>query len=282
MKVVGISETNDVQINVLGHFQLRRNGQKIDLPAGAARLAALLAVRRHPMARLRIATLLWPGSSPAAARTDLRCAVHQLRRGCPRALNVDGKALLLDADTYVDLHEAERLSNCLSVGTWSGDARQALRLLCEDVLADWTDDWLSDFQAQHRMNRGLALERLSEMLSRDRRHGAAVDAALLSVAADPLRESAWLALVRAHVCEGNFGQALSEVDRFGGLLMQELGECVHARFLREVASLVRERQLPLAHASHQASSAHAGWGCTDPGPGEVTVDLGSAAPVARR
>ena len=280
MNVVGIRGTNDVEIDVLGHFRLWQSSQKIELPAGAARLAALLAVGRGPMPRLRIATLLWPGSSPSAARTDLRCAVHQLRRDCPRALNVDGEVLLLDAGTYVDLHEAVRLGSSLSAGTWSGDARYALRLLGDDVLADWADDWLGDVRAQHRVNRSLALERLSEILSRDRRHGAAVDAALLSVEADSLRESAWLALVRAHVCEGNLGQALLEAARFEGLLMQELGVSVHARFLREIASLVRERRI--AQTSHQPSSAHAEWRCVDTGRVGMTVNLGSAAPVARR
>jgi DNA-binding SARP family transcriptional activator len=243
MDMVWIADINAVQIAVLGHFRLWHSGRVIELPSGATRLAALLAVVRHPMARPRIAALLWPGSPPAAARTDLRSAVHQLRRGCSRVLRADGEALFLGTDTRVDLYEAESLGNSLSAGAWLGDAQHALGLLCDDVLADWTDDWLSDVQTQHRLSRSFALERLSEALSRDGRHGAAVDAALLSVEADPLRESAWLALVRAHASEGNFGQALLEADRFVELVMRDLGVCVRAQFLQEVAALVEVRQL---------------------------------------
>lgn len=247
------SEVSVVRLSVLGHFCLRRSGRPVELSVGAARLVALLTISRQPLARSRAAGLLWPRSSSAAARTDLRSAIHQVRRGCAQILDLSDEALTLGPDLCVDLYEAERLSVALSTGTWSGDPVHALRLLCDDVLQDWTDEWLSEAQRQHRLCRSLALGWLSEALSGEGRHGAAVDAAMLAVEADPLRDSAWLALVRAHASGGNLSQALSEVDRFRELLNHELGVGVPACLLQEVASLASCRQRRQGQISHQAS-----------------------------
>jgi DNA-binding SARP family transcriptional activator len=277
---VATAEVSTVHVSVLGHFCLRRSGQPIGLSVCAARLVALLTISRQPLARSRAAGLLWPGSSPTAARTDLRSAIHQVRRGCARILDLSDEALTLHPDLGVDLYEAERLSVALSTGTWSGDPAHALRLLRDDVLQDWTDEWLGEAQWQHRLHRSLALGWLSEALSREGRHGAAVDAAMLAVEADPLQDSARLALVRAHASGGNLSQALAEVDRFRELLNRELGEGVPACLLQEVASLVSRRQRRQGQTSHQASL----WGLPSAAPGLAWPATGvrPTAPMARR
>jgi DNA-binding SARP family transcriptional activator len=242
-----------VHVSVLGNFCLRRSGQPVELSAGAARLVALLAISRQPVVRSKAAGVLWPGSSPTAARTDLRSALHQLRRGCARILDFSEDALALHPDTRVDLWDAERLSIALSTRSWSGSPVHALRLLRDDVLQDWADEWVGEAQRQHRLHRSLALGWLSEALSEGGRHGAAVDAAMLAVEADPLQESAWLALVRAHASQGNLGQVLSEVDRFRELLISELGTGVPACLLRELALLTGYRPAHPGQSSHQVS-----------------------------
>ena len=68
-----------------------------------------------------------------------------------------------------------------------------------------------------------ALESLAARLRRQGRHGAAVDAALAAVAAEPLRETAQRALVAAHLAEGNVIEAIRGYRRFAALLHDELG-----------------------------------------------------------
>lgn len=273
-------EVNAIHVSVLGNFCLRRSGRPVELSVGAARLVGLLAISRRPLTRSRVAGLLWPGSSHTAARTDLRSAIHQVQRRCARILDLSGGVLTLRPELGVDLYEAERLSVSLSTGTWSGDPARALGLLCDDVLQDWTDEWLGEAQRQHRLDRCLALGRLSDTLSREGKHGAAVDAAMLAVEADSLQDSAWLALVRAHACEGNLGQALCEMDRFRELLNRELGAGVPARLLQEVASLVSSRQRRLGHTSHQAAPLELPWAASVvPWP---EAGVGPTAPMARR
>jgi DNA-binding SARP family transcriptional activator len=52
---------------------------------------------------------------------------------------------------------------------------------------------------------------------------AAVEAALEAVALEPLRESAHRAVIRAHLVEGNRGEALRQLGELRRLLLEELG-----------------------------------------------------------
>jgi DNA-binding SARP family transcriptional activator len=55
------------------------------------------------------------------------------------------------------------------------------------------------------------------------RFGEAVDAALLAVSAEPLRESAQRALIEAHVAEGNLAEAHRTYIFYRNLVRRELG-----------------------------------------------------------
>jgi DNA-binding SARP family transcriptional activator len=55
------------------------------------------------------------------------------------------------------------------------------------------------------------------------RFGEAVQAGLAAVKAEPLRESAQRSLIRAHLAEGNLGEALRQYHSFRRLLLEELG-----------------------------------------------------------
>src|SRR6266545_404812 len=70
-----------------------------------------------------------------------------------------------------------------------------------DLLPDWYDDWVV-------IERG--------------RHGQAIQAALLAVGEEPLRESAHRILVRAHLAQGNQGEAILHYRRYRKALHQEL------------------------------------------------------------
>lgn len=48
-------------------------------------------------------------------------------------------------------------------------------------------------------------------------------AGLAAVSRDPLRESGYRALVRAHLAEGNAGEALRSYNQYAGIAARELG-----------------------------------------------------------
>jgi DNA-binding SARP family transcriptional activator len=68
-----------------------------------------------------------------------------------------------------------------------------------------------------------ALEALADRLAAARRYGEALQAAHAAVLAEPLRESAHRAVVRAHLAEGNVSEAARAYDAFRVLLADELG-----------------------------------------------------------
>jgi DNA-binding SARP family transcriptional activator len=95
--------------------------------------------------------------------------------------------------------------------------------LAEDLLPDWTEDWVLTRRDHHTQLRVRSLEALCLRLSATGRAGAAVQAGMLATAGDPLRESAHRALVIAHLAEGNLAGAAKQYAALGLLLWEELG-----------------------------------------------------------
>ena len=75
-------------VQLLGEFELRLGDCRLP-PLESARAEALLAYlllhRDAPQPRQRLASLLWPESSEAQSRTNLRHLLHTLRRALPQA-----------------------------------------------------------------------------------------------------------------------------------------------------------------------------------------------------
>jgi DNA-binding SARP family transcriptional activator len=86
------------------------------------------------------------------------------------------------------------------------------------------DDWAI---AERERLRELYLElvtRLGELAFPEARYGEAVQRASRVLAADPIRETAFRLLMRAHAREGNRAVALRAYRRYAETLQRELGE----------------------------------------------------------
>ena len=68
-----------------------------------------------------------------------------------------------------------------------------------------------------------ALEALSRQEALAGRFAVAIDLAFAAIAIEPLQESAHLAVIEAHVAEGNLAAAVRQYDRYSRLLADELG-----------------------------------------------------------
>jgi DNA-binding SARP family transcriptional activator len=68
-----------------------------------------------------------------------------------------------------------------------------------------------------------ALEAVCDRLITAGRYGEAIDAGLAAVAAEPLRESAHRVLIKAHLAEGNHGEADRQYQLCRHILRDELG-----------------------------------------------------------
>ena len=105
------------RIRLLGQFDLRIGGEVVrplDSVRAESLLAYLLLHRNGPATRQRLAFLLWPDSTEAQARTNLRHVLHTLRRRLPEAdryLEVTPRTLRWRAESpyWLDVAAFEQL-----------------------------------------------------------------------------------------------------------------------------------------------------------------------------
>ena len=85
-----------LQIRLLGQFDVRSAGKRIDIPsrAGQSLLAYLLLNAGTPQRRERLAGLLWPDTSDENARHNLRTELWRIRKALGSRDAVDNDYLL--------------------------------------------------------------------------------------------------------------------------------------------------------------------------------------------
>ena len=95
--------------------------------------------------------------------------------------------------------------------------------LAGDLLPDWCDDWVLDEREGLRQTRLHTLETLARRLGASGRHADAIQAALVAIRLEPLRETAHRSLIEIHLTEGNWSEACRQFQRYRKLLREELG-----------------------------------------------------------
>lgn len=223
-----------VQLSVLGGFELSDVGANTDLPAGASRVLAMLAIADRAIARSTIAGTLWPDATEAHAQASLRSTLTRLTAVHRSALIVDSREIALAHSVSVDLRDGRALAHrlvLLDTKIAAADMSQAATLLLsDDLLPDWYDDWLNTDAQQWRELRFHALQALALRLAIERRYSEAADAAYAAIAAEPLRETGHAALIRVHLAEGNRSAAHDAADAYRLRLQNELNAQPSAQF----------------------------------------------------
>jgi DNA-binding SARP family transcriptional activator len=92
-----------------------------------------------------------------------------------------------------------------------------------ELLPGWYDDWVLLERERTRQRLLHALEALSREHRAAGRCAEAVEAALVAVNAEPLRESAHRELLESHLAEGNWVEAMHNVRRLSAV-RQAIGE----------------------------------------------------------
>jgi DNA-binding SARP family transcriptional activator len=218
------SVTPLVELQLLNAFELRSDGVRVTLPMSAQRLVAFVALQNRPLLRPYVAGSLWLDTPDERAAANLRSALWRINRLSRPLIEAAGQQLRLSSDVRVDYRDAERLAldevHELSDGA---NADCDLTPFAGDLLPDWYDDWVLIERERFRQLRLRALEALCERLACAGRLGEALDAGLLSVAGEPLRESAHRALIRVHLADGNACEAIRQYRLCRRLLRDQLG-----------------------------------------------------------
>lgn len=219
-------------MQLLGEFRLHTaDGETRELDSARAEsLLAFLALNadaRH--SRQRLAGLLWPESSEAQARTNLRHLLHTMRRDIedvdalitvtPRTVAWRGAGYRVDAmDFAAALDETATLTGA--------DRLDALRTAVAeypgDLLPSHDSDWVRTERERLRDRFCDALEDLGALLAEDR-PAEAIPVLERLVTDDPLRESAYRRLIRVYQACGDHAHAVQTYHRCTAVLERELG-----------------------------------------------------------
>jgi DNA-binding SARP family transcriptional activator len=241
-------------VHLLAGPYVTLGAERREVPEGSKQLLAFVALRRRRVERRQAAGMLWPFGDEERAAGNLRSALWRLRRVGINVVAADKWSLVLNAEVLVDLHLTEEWATRLIAGrpdardlAVSPSVADAL-----DLLPGFYDDWVLIERERIRQRILHALEALSEMLAAVGRFADAIEAALLATSAEPLRESAQRALIKAHITEGNLTEARRSYHAYRDLVYRELGVAPSDEFVACLGisqagpSLVPRGRVPLA------------------------------------
>ncbi|MDH3755302.1 MAG: transcriptional regulator [Acidimicrobiia bacterium] len=209
-----------IRLQLLGGFSVTVDGEPVDVAPSAQRFLAGIALLGGSANRTHLAETLWPDSPSKRGLANLRSAVWRMPDNVREGIEKVGLVVRLDHRWSIDLDTAAREALGLRTGTRPEAIDRSL--FGNDLLPDWDEHWLIIRRERHRQLRLHALEDLAAAQITEGRALDAVDSALEAVLAEPLRESAQLLLVRAHIAAGNRCAALDQFERFRELLHAEL------------------------------------------------------------
>ncbi len=232
---------NGTLVGLMRAFTLRDGDAPVDVPHSAQRLLAFLALHDRPLLRPYVAGCLWTDAPEPRAAASLRSALWRLGPGS-RVVHATATHLRLGEGVAIDLAAAARERAPRARFDARNCARRtyAMLIAAGDVLPDWYDDWVLLERERFRQVRLHALEVLSRRLADAGRIGEAIDAAILAVTIEPLRESAHRAVIVLHLEEGNVGEAMRQFETYRTLLARDLD----LEPSPELARLVQRRKQP--------------------------------------
>jgi DNA-binding SARP family transcriptional activator len=219
------ADTGAQVVRLLGGPYVTAGSRRQEVPEGSKQLLAFVALRRRRVDRRHAAGTLWSGVDEERAAGNLRSALWRLRRAGIDVLLADKWSLALRPDVLVDVHLMDQWANRLIGGTASA-ADLAVSPSWADVLEllpGWYDDWVLVERERLRQRVLHALEELSRRLASAGRFADALEAAIVAIGAEPLRESAQRVLIEAHVAEGNLSEARRIWRDYRDLVHRELG-----------------------------------------------------------
>lgn len=210
-------------LRVLTEFQFLVEDRPVLLPHSVERVLAFLGMNNAPVKRARIAGSLWPDIAESRANGGLRSALWRLRR-VTGVIREQNHSLALSPDVNVDIADMTELTRALV----TRPTRPALDRIpdlvgASAILPGWDDEWLVVERERYRIRRLRALEKSAEALLTAGDHAGALDAALASVDTEPYRETAHRLVIRVHIAEGNYAEAIRAYQSYCALVSDELG-----------------------------------------------------------
>ena len=211
-----------LEVGLQRRFGVVADAVACEVPHSSQRLVACLAIHGVPLSRDAVAAQLWSNVTGDRAAAALRTALWRLGPLARRLVDAGQGRLALTRGVVVDFRATARRAEAILSGEGvTGDV--AVLRDAGDLLPDWYDDWVIIERERFRQLRIDALETLCAQLSAGGEYSHATDAGLAAIVAEPLREQAHRALIRAHLAAGNPGEARRQYRLLRQLLARELG-----------------------------------------------------------
>ncbi len=245
------------RLNLLGGFALvSGGGGKLNLPTRKDRLLlAHLALKAgQPQAREKLAGLLWGDRGEAQARDSLKQALAGIRQAFRQA---DADPIRADRES-ITLEPAGIAIDALEFADFAADpatAGQAIALykgaLLEgiDAAAPEFDDWLKPERERLAALAERALEQLAQTAGTNGTIDEAIQFGRRLLAADPLSEPVYCALMRLLARRGDNTSALKLYSDCRDALQKGLGVPPDSRTEALYRDIVTDRLSPTAAAS---------------------------------
>jgi DNA-binding SARP family transcriptional activator len=212
-------------LRLLGGPYLVVGGLRTSVPEGCQRLLVLLALQGGRVLRRQAAGLLWPEAGEDRAAGNLRSVLWRLRGTGAGVVESDKSAVWLHPSTGTDVASVRLWAARLIEGRAGPDDLHTSWWHPEAIhlLPGWYDEWIVYERERLRQQVLHALECLAQVLVAAGRYAEGIEAALLAVEIEPLRESAQRRLLEAHLAEGNVNEARRALTAYAALLIRELG-----------------------------------------------------------
>jgi DNA-binding SARP family transcriptional activator len=278
--------TTMLHIHLLGDFRLVYGDTPV-IAINTLRLQSLLAYlvlhRYAPQSRSHLAFLLWPDSTEAQARTNLRHQFHLLRQALPEAdrfLYADAQTLQWQSDAPSTLDVADFESRVAQVTSVKA-LQEAVELYFGDLLPSCYDDWILPERERLHQTFIEALERLIGRLEDERDYPTAISNAQRLLRYDPLHEETYRHLMRLYALSGDRASALRVYHICTTILQRELAvesspatREVYERLLNvaapsvspAVSSSVLKALSPLVGRQQEWTQLQAAWRTAATGP----------------
>jgi DNA-binding SARP family transcriptional activator len=212
------------RLRLLGDFDLEYAHSAIAVSAFGQRLIAYLAIEQRPIHRSHVAGVFWPDVSEGRARGNLRTQLWRLRLQVRPIVEDTHGFLSLTSDIAIDVRDLTTMARRALESSGEPDARLAGAMVrSDDVLVDWSEDWVVVERERFHQLRLHTLERLCGELALQGEFGQAIELCLRAVSSEPLRESAQRQLIQVYLAEGNGVDALRQFHAYEALISDELG-----------------------------------------------------------
>jgi DNA-binding SARP family transcriptional activator len=231
-------EPQTVRVVLLGGFGVSFGDTPL-ASVGTPRLQSLLAYvllhRQTPQSRQQLAFLLWPDSSEAQARTNLRNLIHRLQHTLPHVAQLldikpsglgwrDPARVVLDvADFDAAILAAEQARRRGDLPGVEAHLSDAVALSRGELLPGFYDEWIVAERDRLAAVAQRALDELVDLLEAQREYGPAIVHAERLIKHDPLNEAAYRRLMRLNVLAGDHAGARRVYDMCVTMLRGELG-----------------------------------------------------------